>query len=232
MAKGNDGNFLQHCIEVEAALHLRERDPEGRLHIVLTHGMAPREKLNRTNANKELLYSALEEATCGRRLLERNIVHAYRKSWRRHPPVKASLRNEMMSHPYYPNSAELLRSIIGTEKLSGGITEVDADKCEGLSGAWAGSKVKVRNTSTSWRGELRKGILCCPDDLDTPWLFSMDPMSYCEEGGRDDAYLHRSDLELIRSALERYIVQWSARYCMSVRLQHGSQRPSILEIHV
>lgn len=41
MAKGNDGNYLQHCIEVEAAVRLAGMDTAGRLHIALTHGMRP-----------------------------------------------------------------------------------------------------------------------------------------------------------------------------------------------
>jgi len=38
MAKGNDGNYLQHCIEVEAAARLAQADPDGRLHAKLTLG--------------------------------------------------------------------------------------------------------------------------------------------------------------------------------------------------
>ena len=41
MAKGNDGNYLQHSVEIEVAFRLARKDPDGRLHIALTHGMAP-----------------------------------------------------------------------------------------------------------------------------------------------------------------------------------------------
>ena len=41
MAKGNDGNYLQHSIEIESATRLAGTDPRGRLHIALTHGMSP-----------------------------------------------------------------------------------------------------------------------------------------------------------------------------------------------
>lgn len=44
MAKGNDGNYLQHSVEVALALHLASLQPEGRLHIALTHGMKPFER--------------------------------------------------------------------------------------------------------------------------------------------------------------------------------------------
>ena len=62
MAKGNDGNYLQHCIEVEAAVRLAQADPSGRLHVALTHGMAPFEKLEEPNVERNLLYGALREA--------------------------------------------------------------------------------------------------------------------------------------------------------------------------
>ena len=105
MAKGNDGNYLQHCIEVEAAVQLAKADPCGRLHVALTHGMKPFEKLDDPGgAQKCRLYQALDEAAgepaCSD---EREIVRAYRKS--RASPL------------YYPNTAELLRTVIGTDRF-------------------------------------------------------------------------------------------------------------------
>ena len=41
MAKGNDENYLQHCVEVEAAGRLTQVDAQGRVHIALVHGMEP-----------------------------------------------------------------------------------------------------------------------------------------------------------------------------------------------
>ncbi len=41
MAKGNDGNYLQHSIEVEIAHLLVAISSSGGLHASLTHGMAP-----------------------------------------------------------------------------------------------------------------------------------------------------------------------------------------------
>lgn len=43
VAKGNDGNYLQHSIEVAIAWQLVTRIAGSRLHIALTHGMAPYE---------------------------------------------------------------------------------------------------------------------------------------------------------------------------------------------
>ena len=49
------------------------------------------------------------------------------------------------------------------------------------------------------------GALSCPDHLDAPWLFSMDPMTYLENGNSDDANLNRSDFDLLAPELERYV---------------------------
>lgn len=190
MAKGNDGNYLQHCVEVEAAVLLSQTDPNCRLHIALTHGMAPFEKIENPNVQKKLLFNALAEAAGEPKCDEREIVKAYRKS--------------EASPKHYPNSAELLRAVIGTNRLSGGITECNKAKHEGLAKAWNNSKVKV--FCSSWREQLEPGgVLSWPKSLDVPWLFSMDPMNYKEEGKNDDEYLYRSDLDLLAPALQRYI---------------------------
>ena len=207
LAKGNDGNYLQHCVEVEAAVRLRQTDPGGRLHVALTHGMEPFEELEDSTrgVQKKLLYGALAEAASEPKCNERKIVKAYRASWRSqaYRPDIANLFDEMKTGKHYPNSAELLRTVIGTNRLSGGITERDKAKHSELAEAWDGSKVDVKRTS--WRKQLGPNeALGCPDDLNSPWLFSMDPMTY-RENGDDDANLHRSDLDLLAPALERYV---------------------------
>jgi hypothetical protein len=57
VAKGNDGNYLQHSVEVAVALHLSKLSTQGSLHIALTHGMAPFEpcgKLPNGQARRKL----------------------------------------------------------------------------------------------------------------------------------------------------------------------------------
>ena len=191
MAKGNDGNYLQHCVEVEAAALLAQTEPNRKLHIALTHGMEPFEEFeeSKPNVQQKLLCNALDEAAGEPKCNEREIIKAYRSS--------------RASRQHYPNTAELLRTVIGKERLSGGITEVCKAKCKKLSNTWNGSKIKVADLS--WREELEDGILRCPGNLNAPWLFSMDPMNYKEEGKNDDEYLYRSDLDLLAPALQRYI---------------------------
>lgn len=191
MAKGNDGNYLQHCIEIEAAVRLAEMDTTGRLHIALTHGMKPFEPFDgqKTNTCRELLLGKLAEANNKPQAEEPAVVKAYRETG--------------ASKTRYPNSAELLRAVIGAENLSGGITEMCSRKHKSLSSAWVNTKVKT--ACASWREEIcAGGILACPEDLQSPWLFSMDPMTYNEEGYMDDAKLYRADIGILSCALSHY----------------------------
>ena len=192
MAKGNDGNYLQHSVETAVALNLASRQPEGRLHVALTHGMAPFEPsdVERSGQAWKKLKTALDAAHEGRKAGESSIVTAYRSSGAR------------MDH--YPNTAELLRATLGAASLTGGITEVEKEKCRRLQQAWSGTGVAVR--WDSWRSEVRPGgVLTCTAALDTPWLFSMDPMTYRDEGDADDAYLYRADLDLLSDVLGPFV---------------------------
>lgn len=191
MAKGNDGNYLQHSVEVEAASRLARIGGDGRLHIAMTHGMAPFEpfggKAGQVRGNLDAALTASREPSLPG---DSAIVAAYRETG-------ASADN-------YPNSAELLRSAIGAGKLSGGITEIDPTKCDQLSDAWAGSRVVPR--CSSWRREMDAGgILACPESLQAPWLFTMDPMTYTEGNAAGDDKLHRADIHLLSATLGRYI---------------------------
>ena len=207
MAKGNDGNYLQHCVEVEAAERLARANPDGRLHVALTHGMRPFEQVDESNGNAHcLLHGALCEAAGESKRNEREIVKAYRACWKSqaYRPDIVNLFDELKTEKHYPNSAELLRAVIGANRLSGGITERDEAKHQELAEAWAGSGIVVARSS--WRRQLcPDGALGCPKHLDAPWLFSMDPMTYTENSDNDDAKLHRSDLDLLAPALERYV---------------------------
>ena len=112
------------------------------------------------------------------------------------PAIVTAYRKTNASKARYPNSAELLRFIVGADKLSGGITEIDHEKCGRLADAWAGSR--VRPLCSSWRGQVGAGgVLACPEDLQVPWLVSMDPMTYTEGSEADDDKLHRSDIDRV-----------------------------------
>jgi hypothetical protein len=112
VAKGNDGNYFQHSIEVAVAVQLAAMDPTGRLHFSFAHRMAPFETCDNppVGQSRGLFERALNDSYRPRQSSEQPIVSAYRATG-------ATLRR-------YPNSAELLRYAIGADRVSGGITEV------------------------------------------------------------------------------------------------------------
>jgi hypothetical protein len=192
VAKGNDGNYLQHSVEVAIAAHLTKLSTQGTLHLALTHGMAPFEPCDgaRSKQGRGLLQKALEAAqgppTCG----ESAVVAAYRAT--------------EASPERYPNTGELLAATIGRDRLSGGITEVDVQKHAELVEKWSGSSVTPVNKS--WRREVGPGgVLSCPPTLRAPWLFAADPMTFLEDGYADDDKLYREDLSRVSTALKGFI---------------------------
>jgi hypothetical protein len=192
VAKGNDGNYFQHSVEVAVALCLTKMSTQGALHLAFTHGMAPFEPCDRppNGQTKGLLQKALQAArnppTCG----ESPIVAAYRAT-------KASLES-------YPNTGELLAATVGRGRLSGGITEVDVQKHAKLVEIWSGSGVTPVNSS--WRREVRPGgVLSCPATLRAPWLFAADPMTFREDAYADDDKLYREDLSRLSTTLKGFI---------------------------
>lgn len=202
MAKGNDGNFLQHSVEVAVAERLRAENPAG-LHIALTHGMAPFEKFEHP----------LHEPLPG--LMRCHLNLALRLSGRDpqedEPLIVTAYRRTCASDTHYPNSAELLRALRGENGLAGGIAETCETKYGELTRAWHGSSVKV--CRASWRSQIRDGgVLACPDDLQVPWLFSMDPMTFGKSSQGttprqrpDDDKLYEEDMTLLGEALTPFV---------------------------
>ena len=196
MAKGNDGNYLQHCIEVEAAVRLAQMDAQGRLHIALTHGMAPFESF-------DVPFDKRKPSGTRHKLIKNKLSASKKPQQGDDPAVVNAYRKTMASENSYPNSAELFKAMLGMENLSGGITEIDRMKCDSLSSAWLNSGVKTY--CSSWREQVhREGILACPKDLQTPLLFTMDPMTYVEEGNMDDNNLHRADIGILSDVLSNF----------------------------
>lgn len=192
VAKGNDGNYFQHSIEIAAAVQLAATDPRGRLHVSFAHGMAPFEPCDNPPAGQS------------RGLLERALNDSYRPRQASEPPIVSAYRATGATLRRYPNSAELLRCAIGADRLSGGITEVDPEKHAQLAEAWAGSEVVVANTS--WRLQVGlHGVLACPSELTRPWLFTLDPMTYREDGDADDNNVYRADLDRLCDVLRRFV---------------------------
>lgn len=194
MAKGNDGNYLQHSVEIAAAERLAARNPDA-LHVALAHGMAP----------FECFEHRLDEKAPGlaRRYLKAALRQAGRPPRRGEPSIVTAYRNTGASDAHYPNSAELLRERRGGN-LSGGMTETCPVKCEALARVWRDSRVRV--ACGSWRSQMRRGgALACPASLQAPWLFSMDPMTYHDQGGCDDDNLYASDMGRLSEGLAAFV---------------------------
>lgn len=192
MAKGNNGNYLQHGVEVAVAVHLAARNPQRRLHVALAHGMAPFEPCGElpNGQARALLHDALRAAQ----------IPAVNGE----PPIVAAYRATNASLEHYPNTSELLRAMIGQDRLSGGITEVDAGKHKQLEAVWSGSGITP--VKSSWRNETTAGgVLMCPVSLGTPWLFAADPMTYREDGYTDDDKLYRADLSRVSAVLNSFV---------------------------
>lgn len=193
MAKGNDGNYLQHSVEVAVAARLM--DSNG-LHVALAHGMAPFEEFETKLCDPApgLARSRLKAA----------LGLAGKEPQEDEPAIVTAYRCANASVQHYPNSAELLRTI-GNSGLRGSVVEVCPDKHRALVKAWPpGSSMRVcRN---SWRGEVGQGgALSCPDGLQAPWLFSMDPMTYKSGRGDDDDNLYESDHDRVSDALASFV---------------------------
>ena len=193
MAKGNDGNYLQHSVEVALAVQLLAATAQRRLHLALTHGMAPFEPCDRppNGQTRRLLHGALQAAQQPATTLDE-------------PAIAAAYRATNASLAAYPNTGELIAAMIGRDRLSGGITEVDAQKHEQLQHTWSDSRVTP--VRASWRSQTSLGgVHFCPRDFTSPWLFSADPMTYREDQERDDDKLYRADRLRLSEALSTFI---------------------------
>ena len=112
MAKGNDGNLLQHGIELAAISAINCRP----VFLTCTHSMAPRERCENPNRDRRLRHWL--NANAG----DPSVVLAYQQT-------NASLDS-------YPNSAELIASLVGNENLRGDLFEVCNDKIRALNARW------------------------------------------------------------------------------------------------
>ena len=201
MTKGNNGNYLQHSIELANASFLQQYNKEKSIHISLTHGMAPYEPCDHC-ADKDLytrnlLQSAFDLAQND--LLEdaHPILHAYRGT-------NAKFEN-------YPNTGELLAAIIGRDHLFGTIAEVDEEKCHQLNKIWIYTNVEIFNNS--WRNGVKSNNmpLCSPKGLNKPWLFSMDPNVFSQteeqepDKGNTSPLIYQSDRGFITTIINSFL---------------------------
>jgi hypothetical protein len=188
MAKGNDGNLLQHGIEL-AAVSAIDRLPTF---LTCTHSMAPRERCDDPRRDRRLRYWLNEAGNTP------SVARAYRET-------NASLES-------YPNTSELIASLIGNEKLRGDLFEVCDDKIRELRARWNGYPVTVHGQS--WRIGL--GATTIPSKEDG-WLFTMDPMTFVSDdpNADDDNNLRPQDVDLLIDFFRR-IGSFGSRWVISI----------------
>ena len=190
MAKGNDGNYLQHSLEVSAALHLAALTTERCLNVALTHGMGPYEPCGNVPNGQT------------RRLLDDSLSAARTPPTNGEPVIVDAYRRTNASRANYPNTGELLAATIGRDHLVGAITETTTAKYAQLMDKWQDSRVLPVNAS--WRQEVAQGGALQRAPVH-PWLFSMDPMTYREDGPEDDDKIYRADRDRISNVLSQYV---------------------------
>jgi hypothetical protein len=177
MAKGNDGNLLQHWVEADLAWRLYRQASGQPLHVVFTHGMAPYECFARRKQPGK------QEATSGRNYIDGWLSAATRVHLPKDPPpVVFAYRDLNASASRYPNSGEIISALLGRGNVRGYISEVVPSKLDSLQYAWEGRGVHI--LEGSWRKHLDR--FTCPTGGQGPWLFCMDPMSFDKDGEHSD----------------------------------------------
>ncbi len=193
MARGNNGNLLQHFTECEIARYLTKEAGASDLHVVFTHAMAPCEPFEEERNTPHLALDACllaakldESGELGR---EFAVVEAYRRT-------EASADG-------YPNSAELVARIVGgRKKLHGLLCETCAAKRTALAERWSRADVCIHP------GSWREANLKAPTELERPWLFTMDPFTFTQRSfseAVDDGNLDASDLHSVKDSLSGYL---------------------------
>lgn len=193
MAKGNDGNLLQHACELAAMRALVRTGVSKAFQLYCTHAMAPREAFGAgsTSAGGAQLRRALNLAAAsnsplppGTRLDSSPLVEAY-------AAVQASDTS-------YPNTAVLLQgeaSRLGVE-LTATLVDRDPVNARGLRLPFAAPQFQV--LQGDWREHLSS--LRVPK---SPWLLTMDPYTFADKASA--ANLDASDLRQVASVVERFV---------------------------
>jgi hypothetical protein len=185
VAKGNNGNLLQHFVECEMASELTQQMLTKRLHVIFTHGMAPYEKCEPLPPGEPGELRDLLKALGG---IDEGAIEALGF------PVLLAYKRLGATEDHFPNSAEVVASVLADRAaIAGEICENDATRAAGLTDAWGMSSMNIRQGS--WRDAVK--YLVAPAKTDTPWLFAMDPYAFKQREFleiEDDGYLDQHDL--------------------------------------
>jgi hypothetical protein len=189
MAKGNDGNFLQHAVEAELADLLARA---GEVRLVCTHAMAPFETLGQRRGSS--CHHRLDAWLARARLGQADRAGA--------PALARAYARLGASSDRYPNTREVVSAVVGERRLSGVLVERDPAVWSRLSDRAGGGRVRAVNAS--WRQALREGVLGPTGGSWKGWLLTMDPYQYRPGPRRDDGFIYREDLRDLTPICREY----------------------------
>jgi hypothetical protein len=185
VAKGNNGNILQHCVEAECAVVLGAEAP--RLVIGFTHAMAPYEDCENPKRPNPAPYAVLARWLEEARYKNRDISAK--------PAVVRAYRATQASWSHYPNSAEIVRAVLGNTRMAGFVCETEPNKAEALRDVWRGTGVYV--CESSWRNLADQF-----GTMQSPWLLSLDPSTYVAgRSGVNDFSIDVGDLGSVAASM-------------------------------
>jgi len=192
MARGNDGNLLQHAVESELGFGLVAAASAGGLWLTCTHSMGPFEPLSRPPTEQPSQRHRFEHwwqrALLNEEAADPPLLHAYRHC-------------RQIDRDRYPNSAEIISVLIGRDQLAGTLVELKEVNGRALADRWRETAVAIK--PGSWREALAD--LTAPANLDRPWLFTMDPFTYVTRPDADDGDLHAGDFQLLRNTVRSWL---------------------------
>jgi hypothetical protein len=197
MASGNNGNILQHFVELEAAQGLLSAPGAGGLRCVFTHGMAPFEGFQHP----------LPENDAKTRVMGRALRMSERLRKGLDPREGQSLLFQAfgdldVGQTHYPNSGVLMDWLARQRNLGlrMAIAETSPAAQAALVERWPGAEedARVKVFPESWRALLKEGTLQLRGPANWPWLVSMDPHTFdpaAQGPARDGGSVSADDLK-------------------------------------
>lgn len=197
MAKGNDGNLMQHAVECDVIRHLADDQSTGELYLVTTHSMGPFEKLSDAGRPFSKKLTTWLDVASGKTLRFRSVDDDSL------PAVVAAYRATHTSYLHYPNTATLATAMLGEERLTGWLSEKSVDTFDLLASACAGKRLIP--LLGNWRDHLPRYKQAVPA---SPWMVSLDPFTYQPLGGgmgSDSPDFHDADFTLLEEIVTAYL---------------------------
>jgi hypothetical protein len=165
--------------------------------------------------------------------LVRWIEHSKKEPPPDEPAVIHAYYRLKTSATHYPNTGEIVASLLDRSELTGFISEFERTKIPSLRRAWSGTN--VTSLLGSWRQHLGV-VLSSPPDR--PWLFTMDPMSFYADQVQnpDDNRLYPFDLHALLLPIWKQFLATDqvgaiAIFCFELQRGPGVNRDQLFREH-